>query len=52
VVSGRSFVWSVDKSNIATVDGNGLVVGKKSGETVVTATTDGVSGRSNILVVK
>jgi pullulanase len=52
VVSGRSFVWSVDKGNVATVNGNGLVVAVKEGEAVVTATTGGVSGRSEILVLK
>ena len=52
IVSGRSFTWSVDRSSIATVDGNGLVVGVKPGEAVITATTAGVSGRSDILVIK
>ena len=52
IVSGRTFVWSIDKSNIATVDGDGLVIAVKQGEAVVTATTAGVSGRSDILVIR
>jgi uncharacterized protein YjdB len=52
VVSGRTFVWSVNKPSVATVDANGLVVGVKEGQAVVTATIGGVSGSSDILVVK
>jgi uncharacterized protein YjdB len=52
VISGRTFVWSVNKASVATVDGNGLVLGVKEGQAVVTATTGGVSGTTDILVVK
>ena len=52
IVSGRTFVWSIDKSNIATVDGDGLVIAVNQGDAVVTATTAGVSGRSDILVIR
>lgn len=47
----KTLTWTSSDETVATVDENGLVTGKKSGSTVVTATTEnGLKASCNILV--
>ena len=51
--SNSSILWSVDNENIATINNNGVLVGKVIGSTTVTATaTDGsgVIGSYNVII--
>ena len=45
-----SVTWASDNTTVATVDQRGLVTGVAVGQTVVSATSDGQSGRSAITV--
>jgi hypothetical protein len=44
IVSGRTFTWSSDQTQVATVDANGLLTAVGPGTATITATTGGVSG--------
>ena len=50
VIYGRSVTWGSDNTTVATVDQSGLVTGVAVGQTVVSAMSDGQSGRSAITV--
>ena len=49
-IFGRAVTWSSDDQALATVDANGLVTTKKAGTVQITATVDGKSDSSIILV--
>jgi uncharacterized protein YjdB len=49
-LSGRAFAWSVANTGIATVNSSGLVTAVAKGTTVVTATTEGISGSATVSV--
>lgn len=49
-LSGRSVTWSSDATDVATVDGNGLVSGVAEGSANVTATSETKSGAAAVTV--
>ncbi len=49
-LTGRVVTWSSNHTNIATVDGNGMVTGLAAGDVVITATCEGIAGGSTITV--
>jgi hypothetical protein len=50
VLVGRVVTWTVSDASKATVDANGLVTAVAAGTTVVTATSEGKTGASQIIV--
>jgi len=50
VVAGALFTWQSSEGSIATVSSGGLVVGKKAGTTLISATSNGKTGSSTITV--
>ena len=50
-VAGAAFTWSSSDTLVARVDDAGRVTGVAVGEAAVTAATDGVTGRSELVVV-
>ena len=50
-VIGLAAQWRLDDTSVATVDTLGGVTGKIAGRTIATATVEGVSGKSPIMVV-
>src|SRR5438105_1392667 len=51
VVIGLGARWRLDDTSVATIDSLGGVTGNTAGRTIATATVDGVSGKSPLLVV-
>ena len=51
VLTGPAFVWGSDDVSVATVDGTGLVTGRAPGVATVFATSAGVSGSVDAVVV-
>ena len=49
-VAGTAFAWASSDTLVARVDGAGLVSGVAAGESEVTAATDGVTGRAELVV--
>jgi uncharacterized protein YjdB len=49
-LSGRAVIWSSSHTSVATVDETGLMVAITPGVTVVTATSDGISGQNTLTV--
>ena len=52
VVDGAEFAWASSDTTVAVVDSTGLVTGTGEGETEVSATSSGVTGRAQLEVVK
>ena len=50
-VAGLTAQWHVDDSSVATLDANGVIVGKVAGRTIVSATVEGVSGHTAVTIV-
>lgn len=53
--SGKTFLWSIDNTNIATIDSKGMITPKKLGKAKVTVSVPNVEGSAvslNINVVK
>jgi uncharacterized protein YjdB len=50
VVAGRAVSWSSSDSTVATVDHNGVVTGRQEGQVVISATSEGRTGRSTITI--
>lgn len=51
-ISGKSVAWSVEKTSVATVNSSGVVRGVAPGETIVRATSDGVTGEAQVTVTR
>ena len=51
-LSGKTVIWSSSATNIATVSDRGVVTGVKQGSLTITATVDGTSGKTDIVVNK
>ncbi|HEX9704673.1 MAG TPA: Ig-like domain-containing protein [Gemmatimonadales bacterium] len=49
-LAGRPFSWASDNTNVATVNGSGLVTGVAAGTVTITATSEGVSGTASVTV--
>ena len=49
-ITDAEFAWSSSDEMVATVDANGLATGIGSGEVMITATADGVSGMATLTV--
>jgi hypothetical protein len=49
-ISGRAITWATGNTNIATVNGSGMVTGIAAGGTTVTATSEGMSGSATVTV--
>ena len=49
-LSGRVVTWASSNAAVATVSGSGLLTAVAPGSVVITATSEGVNGTSNILV--
>jgi hypothetical protein len=49
-ITGRVVTWSSSQTAVATVDGNGVARGVTAGNSVITATADGITGTAQILV--
>jgi uncharacterized protein YjdB len=50
-LTGRTITWSSSNTNAATVSSTGLVTAVAVGTTVITATSEGKSGTSNVTVI-
>lgn len=50
-LSGRTVTWASNLPNVATVDTSGLVTGVAAGSATITATSEGQSGTSTIVVI-
>ena len=50
VLTGRSVAWSSENTQVATVTQTGVVTAQKQGETMITATSEGVSGTAKVTV--
>ena len=50
VLPGRTITWTSSNTDVATVDGTGLVTGVSTGATTITATSEGKTGTSGIAV--
>ena len=50
-VAGAGFSWASSDTTVAVVDGTGLVAGVAVGEVEVSATSSGVTGRAQLVVV-
>ena len=50
-VAGADFTWASEDTLVAVVDGAGLVTGITAGNVVVTATSSGVSGPAELIVL-
>lgn len=46
VVTGKTVTWQSSNPDVASVDANGVVTAKRFGETTITASVDGVTGKS------
>ena len=51
-VSGTTFTWSSDDTNVATVDNSGLVSAVATGTATITATAGSISGTASITVTQ
>lgn len=51
VLTGRDVTWRSDNEAVATVSTNGMVTALSAGNTAITATSEGKSGRGEIMVV-
>ena len=49
-LSGRAVLWATSQTNVATVDGNGLVSALAAGTATITATSEGRSGTAALTV--
>ena len=50
-VLGKTFTWSSSDTNVATIDpSSGIATAVANGSTLITATTDGVSGTASLTV--
>jgi hypothetical protein len=49
-ITGRAITWASGNTNIATVNGSGMVTGIAAGGTTVTATSEGMSGSATVTV--
>ncbi len=49
-VGGRSVVWAVQDTTVASVGASGVVTARRAGRTTLSATVDGVSGSAAVLV--
>jgi uncharacterized protein YjdB len=50
ILTGRVVTWTSSDPNRATVDGSGLVLGRRDGLVTITATSEGKSASALILV--
>ena len=50
-LANRTFTWSSNLPNVANVDANGLVTGVATGPATITATSEGKSGTSTVVVI-
>jgi len=50
LVPGRSFVWQSSNQQVAFVTSSGVLIGLSAGSATITATTEGVSGTTSIIV--
>jgi hypothetical protein len=50
-IAGMAAQWSVDDSSVAAFEKDGVLTGRNSGRTVVSASVDGVSRRASVAVV-
>ncbi|MFC2167102.1 Ig-like domain-containing protein, partial [Acidobacteriota bacterium] len=50
ILSGRTVTWASSQTNVATVDGDGLVSGVSPGTSTITASCEGVDGTASITV--
>src|SRR5204863_239008 len=50
-LSGRAVSWSSSNSSVASVSSSGLVTGIAAGSAVITATSEGKSGRATLTLV-
>ena len=50
VLTGRTITWGTSSSGVATVTSSGMVTGVAGGSATITATSDGKSGTSAVLV--
>jgi len=51
-LTGKTILWSIDNTNIATVDANGFLTPKKLGKATVTASIEGMDNSSVSLEIK
>src|SRR6185437_4663692 len=51
VLNGRTVTWSSSNENVALVSSTGRVVSQDTGSATITATSEGVSGTSTIVVI-
>jgi hypothetical protein len=49
-ITGRPITWASGNTNIATVNGSGVVTGVAAGGTAITATSEGTSGSASVTV--
>jgi uncharacterized protein YjdB len=52
VIGGKTFAWVSSSPAIASVNGSGLVTAVANGPTTITATTEGVTGTSEVTVAQ
>jgi uncharacterized protein YjdB len=50
VLTGRTITWTTSASNVATINGSGLVTGVAAGQATITATSEGKTGTSTVTV--